>query len=742
MLKRLNTMLISFVLTLGIITPVGYFLYLPIYFIYLLKDNKNYCYFTIPSILSAGFFLKEYLIIHLVIIGFTLILIRVIKHLVIKNKINNNLLNIIVIIFLLIVNMVNISVIKTDSNNKILNICLMVIMVLSYLYLNRSVIKTLTTSKKVKERLQCLDFDICNSYIWYEMLIVIFSIVTLVNLKVDNIFYFSLVYCSYFTIYFSRKYQNIICLFFGLVATFINYLFLKDISVIIIMFGSSIYMVKSIYTFGIYNLLLAIISINNTNIMLYATLMTVSIIFEIIYKHILNNKSVNSYDIKQSIVKNTNKEILEFAGFLDMFVRRFKQSVSLNEKINQGLNLMIQNHCNNCAKKTDCFNKYQRQLYNNLKQILLQENIDLLDTEFEQYCIQFSKLLNTSKLLKYQIDFSAISNDAQDANNYMLLSQISGVSMALKNYVIDKIAKEEIEFEIFEKSKRYLYDLDYEVTYFEVKRYWVEDFLIFVGIKNITYEEMVKTLTALYEELLHNKVSVIFCKKENNTIYVNIVPHILLDITYAYGAIPSTGEEISGDNYLIKENENGHMIFAISDGMGKGYKAFYESDMTINLIEEITSLSIASSTALSILNSFYSVQDYLERYATLDYLDISRYSKIATFYKMGSTSTYIYKKSGAVQKVINKSLPLGLDEEIDQTEILLEDGDLIIMSSDGILENVVNENDFNKIIKDSYNLIPQKLIHKIFDYVINNKLKSEDDMTLFVIKVQEKTVNT
>ena len=86
------------------------------------------------------------------------------------------------------------------------------------------------------------------------------------------------------------------------------------------------------------------------------------------------------------------------------------------------------------------------------------------------------------------------------------------------------------------------------------------------------------------------------------------------------------------------------MLFSISDGMGKGYSAFYESDMTLRLVDDIVNLNIESSTALEILNTFYTVQDYLERYATLDFLDINRHTSIANFYKMGANTTYIIKE--------------------------------------------------------------------------------------------------
>ena len=76
--------------------------------------------------------------------------------------------------------------------------------------------------------------------------------------------------------------------------------------------------------------------------------------------------------------------------------------------------------------------------------------------------------------------------------------------------------------------------------------------------------------------------------------------------------------------------------------MGKGYSAFYDSDMTLKLVGEVVELGLKSQTSLEILNTFYVIQDYLERYATLDLLEINRHNMNARFYKMGGTTTYIY----------------------------------------------------------------------------------------------------
>ena len=48
----------------------------------------------------------------------------------------------------------------------------------------------------------------------------------------------------------------------------------------------------------------------------------------------------------------------------------------------------------------------------------------------------------------------------KNANNYILLAQINGVSNALKNYVIDTTSKTELNYQQLQKAKAY-YQTDY-----------------------------------------------------------------------------------------------------------------------------------------------------------------------------------------------------------------------------------------------------------------------------------------
>ena len=297
--------------------------------------------------------------------------------------------------------------------------------------------------------------------------------------------------------------------------------------------------------------------------------------------------------------------------------------------------------------------------------------------------------------------------------------------------------EEELNYYQVMLLKKRLEDYGYEITYFEAVKLFVDDFNIKVGLKGMKKEEIENTIKLITENALLRKTSLVLDNVDHGNIYINIIPQLKIDITYGYGALSCDGEDICGDNYLIKEISNGHFISAISDGMGKGYRAFYESDTTLKLVEDIVKLNVSTTTALEILNSFYSVQDYLEEYATLDFLEINRYNETASFYKMGGATSYIFRQDGTIEKVFNKSLPFGLDDEIDNVKYELYDGDLILMSSDGIFENIIDETNLQEYIESIKNLPPQKIVYELLNYTIKSKIKTKDDMSIIALKIEK-----
>lgn len=726
MLKKLNIVLITIFTTLTISYDSGFFVLIPILLFYLMKDFKNIYYTYIPAFIITLLLntsdILELVFTLLSVIGIYFLLGLIHKKTNIKNK-----LFIVATSFIFVLNIIEYLIFDRSSSVILLGLTSLASSLL-YIYLDMFLVTTVTKANNPY------------SIICIDSLLILVSILGGLNTNIFSI-NLGLLASSYFMMYLSRTYKNIYSCIFSIVITIIGYWMFQVEEFIFIPIISGMYLIDNIFIIIPTNALL-IFSIFISNDMFETnqliSLMASTILFEIASIYVINkhkNDQETTEHIYEKIQNSTTNEILNFALFLDKFSTSFKNPKEYNERISSGIKDIVQNHCNNCPKCKDCFEKYKTNLYTIFKNILLnnEEYIDIYP-EFNDYCPKISSIKRTAKMLEQT--FSSIPQDAY-SNNNVLLGQMNGFSNTIKKYVLDLNSKTELSYYNLMQLKKALTDYGYEITYYDISKQYENDFLITIGIKNKTYDEVKEIIETMSKSFIQTDISVILYKKQDNNIYLNIIPKLKIDVTYGYGSLSCDEVDICGDNYLVKEMKNGRFISAISDGMGNGYRAFYESDTTLKLIDDIISLNIATDTALEILNTYYSIQEYLEEYATLDFLEINRYQKKAVFYKMGATTSYIFKKNGKIDKIINKNLPFGIDEEVDMNIYDLDVGDLILMSSDGIFENVINIEDFESFINNIKNYPPQRIVYEILNYTLSHKIKTKDDMSIVALKVQQ-----
>ena len=425
-------------------------------------------------------------------------------------------------------------------------------------------------------------------------------------------------------------------------------------------------------------------------------------------------------------------KVLGFAGFLDKFVESFKEPIEWTTVLSDSIKTLMNNNCNNCHMRKDCYAYYKTNLYLYMKNLLLNNNPQNAEYQyFLNNCIKIRELKDLAYKTNQRLNFNNLNQ-----NNNTLIVQLIGVSNAIRKYAIDMVAKQELSTSTIFNFKEQIINYGYDLTYFEVTKSYYDDFMFEIGIQETDQKEIIKNLTIIGNNLFDKTISVIYIKTDQNILYFKIIPEVKIDISYGYGSLSANQNDLCGDNYLIKEINNGKFISAISDGMGKGYKAFSESDHILKLVSNIIEQNLEVSTALEILNTFYAIQEYLENYSTLDLLEINRYNKTAKFYKMGATTSYIIKKNGSIEKIINQNLPFGIEEGIDNRELMLEEDDLILMSSDGIFENIVESEELDNFIKKIRGESPQKIVFEILNYTINNKIKTNDDATLIALKIK------
>ncbi len=726
MLKKINIIISISLISLTVSFNSGFFLLIPVLLFYLFKEFKNIYYTYIPALLITILLNFNYSFELILVLGIVTGIYFLTGLLTKKHKgfIKYQMLFVGSLIF--VVNSL-MYLIFNKSGNVFLYLLTTIISVLLYIYLDMFIKKTL--------------YNATNKYsiIFLASMIILLSVIGALS---KNIYTLNLgvVASAFYIMYLSRQYKNIFPPIVSLVMVLVGYGVFKIPEFIFIPILSGLYFIDNIFIMIPANLILLFgIFIPNTiyDKATLISLMGVTVLFEVASNYIVNKPKLEhevTEHIYEKIQSATSTEILNFALFLDKFANSFKKPKEYTEEISTGIKEIVQNHCISCPKNKECFEKYKTNLYQIFKSILVRdyEYLDIYP-EFNDYCHKLNSIKRTSKLCEKKVDDAL---DATSATNNVLIGQMNGFSNTIKKYVLDLNAKSELNFYDLMQIKKSLMDYGYDITYFEIAKQYVDDFLITIGIKNKQFDEVKRVIESISTSFIKEDLSVVLYKEQDNNIYINIIPKIKIDVTYGFGSLSAEEVDICGDNYLIKEMKNGRFISAISDGMGKGYRAFYESDTTLKLIEDIISLNINSDTALEILNTYYTLQDYLEEYATLDFLEINRYKKYATFYKMGATSSYIFKKNGRVDKIINKNLPFGIDEEVDMNMYNLDSGDLILMSSDGIFENILDSSDFESFINNIKNFPPQRIVYEILNYTLSHKIKAKDDMSIIALKIQ------
>ena len=201
-------------------------------------------------------------------------------------------------------------------------------------------------------------------------------------------------------------------------------------------------------------------------------------------------------------------------------------------------------------------------------------------------------------------------------------------------------------------------------------------------------------------------------------------------------------EIVSGDNYKIIEL-NGKAIVAISDGMGSGETASIESMSALDLLETFIKNGFEKDIAIKLINSILILKSTEECFTTIDMCMVDLFTAEVEFAKIGASSTFI-KRPNKIEVIKSTSLPVGILKNIDieLTKKELDDGDIVIMISDGVLESnrhsIKKEEWLIKELNDMNTTNPQEIANNILNVAQQNCEIQQDDMTVLVFKISEK----
>lgn len=411
--------------------------------------------------------------------------------------------------------------------------------------------------------------------------------------------------------------------------------------------------------------------------------------------------------------------------------------------------------CQTCFKKDQCWITHFDKTYDYMKKIMQEasENDQMTNAkllrEWNKQCVKANKVV---QIIEKDVSFYKANKKLKQQmkeSRRLVAEQLLGVSQVMEDFA-KEIQKERENYYVQEEQ------ILHALQQFGVDVNDVEIYSLDKGSVDIEMVipycdgrgECEKLIAPMLSDILGETIIV---KKEDCSIYPNGDCRVafssskafVIDTGVAY--VAKGGGFISGDSYGMMEIGGGKYALAISDGMGNGERAHYESKETLKLLQKILQSGIEERIAIKSINSILALRTTEEIFSTLDLAIVDLQNATTKFLKVGSSPSFI-KRGNHVMKIESSNLPIGIitGVEFEMIEEQLKAGDLLIMMSDGVFDGVshIENHDvwMKRKIKELKTNDPQEVSELLLEEVIRvNGGEIEDDMTIVVARIKHNT---
>ncbi len=199
---------------------------------------------------------------------------------------------------------------------------------------------------------------------------------------------------------------------------------------------------------------------------------------------------------------------------------------------------------------------------------------------------------------------------------------------------------------------------------------------------------------------------------------------------------PRRGGVVSGDSELIAELSDNRVVFGLSDGMGVGPRAAWESGTAMALLERLLAAGFTQSLAVRAVNTTLLLRSVDDHFATLDLLLVDREARRMEIVKVAASPTFV-KRRGQVFAIQSHSLPVGIVQEVSIEPLVssVEAGDVVIMVTDGVLDTdqAKGEERLKAFLQELPISDPAVMAETILSYMLGDSRDGRDDALVMVI---------
>ena len=225
-------------------------------------------------------------------------------------------------------------------------------------------------------------------------------------------------------------------------------------------------------------------------------------------------------------------------------------------------------------------------------------------------------------------------------------------------------------------------------------------------------------------------------KKGSQGIHVEMHERAPYRAVVGIGRQQKEGASVSGDNACYFLTDTGTACLLLSDGMGSGAAASRDSRMLITSLERFLRAGISVGDALRAVSPALRLRSDGMRFTTLDAFTLDLFSGRAENLKCGAAPTYM-RLNGRWTILPGTALPIGLAEEDelgDAVPLQMNDGDIVVLLSDGVTDGTDDKWVRQLLIAHAGNS-PKEIAAQLV-----NEAKGrghDDDRTVMVMKIEK-----